>query len=559
MKNNRNNAQNTTQNNQAITKLKKRPLDEFAEFAIIKDRIETNVKELVNTEVSNAFDKKLKTTAKEMSGVIVESVQKQIMESCHDMIHEHMDKFDVTIPVETLKVIVREVIMSEFPTMKPSETQTANKTKRGTEKRLVVRNNVIPPISISSSMELVSEEYPEEYNESALKYSIDPIVKNIVKLEASKENKQVIYKTYIMNMKSKGKTDKKTQAWLDWALSMPYDKLVAYPITKTATNGKIHEFLYQMRKKLDETVHGMNEAKEELMLEVMKRMMNPESTGKIILLEGAPGIGKTYLSRSISESLGIPFESIALGSCRDSAILNGHDFTYVGSQPGLIARSLKKMGCANGNLYLDELDKIGKTEKSQEVSSTLLSIMDETQNTDFKDNYLTDIQLNLSRIMFTASANNVHDINPILLNRCKVIKLPTPTIEDKIVIVREHFFPMYLKMYDISEKELLYNDVIIRSLIMKTVQEPGVRELKRVTEHIVSRFNMLRKTYLNNIILTKKRKIVEVVPPKNRLTFSYSLPDFKIPLELTESVLDKFMQTGVAKEEIDPSVKRMYM
>lgn len=617
---------------------------QLLEYETIKEKIESDVlthlhnqiqdqiNDQINNQINVAFDKKLKTTAQQLSAIIVDSVHKTLLESCHDLIHEHMDKFDVTIPVDRFKTIIREVLAED-------EKRTKKTPNPGDMKKLVIKNLPKPSqrtgIAFNQMMDMLGcdecgecdgnypEKYPEKDAEKFFAATNDPIIKKLLALQTTYENKQAIYRMYVGNMKSPGKCDKKAQKWLEWALDMPYDKLVEYPITKADSNSKIHKFLYQMRAKLDATVHGMNEAKEEIMLEVMKRMMNPESAGKIIVLEGAPGIGKTYLSRSISDGIGIPFESIALGSCRDSAILTGHDFTYVGSQPGLIARSLKKMACSNGNLYLDEMDKIGQTDKSREVTSTLLSILDETQNSSFSDSYLTDIKIDLSRMFVTGSVNDANGIDPILRNRCKIIKLPAPTLDDKVIIARQHFFPDYMKALEIPQEELQYDDAIIKYLISKTKSEPGVRELKRAVEHIVSRFNMLRKTYLNHVIKTKislnpssnsslnpssnpsslknrtrnqtrnqtkKRKIInnddgtiengtenegtiengtendgtikkaEVVPTGEKLMFSFSFPEFKIPLQLTENVIDIFMRKSeMGKEEIDPSVKRMYM
>lgn len=622
------------------------------EYEAIKEKIESDVLTHLESQISDqisdqinvAFDKKLKSTAQQLSATIVDSVHKTLLDSCHDLIHEHMDKFDVTIPVDRFKTIIREVLLeNEQQTDKKSNPKSNQKnnqtpTKPNDAKKLVIKNLTRQPqrtgIALNQMMEMLGcdecgecdgiypEKYPEKDADKFFAATNDPIIKKLLALQTTLENKQAIYRMYVGNMKSPGKCDKKVQKWLEWALDMPYDKLVEYPITKADSNSKIHKFLYQMRAKLDATVHGMNEAKEEIMLEVMKRMMNPESTGKIIVLEGAPGIGKTYLSRSISDGIGIPFESIALGSCRDSAILTGHDFTYVGSQPGLIARSLKKMACSNGNLYLDEMDKIGQTDKSREVTSTLLSILDETQNSSFSDSYLTDIKINLSRVLVTGSVNDANGIDPILRNRCKIIKLPAPTLDDKVIIARQYFFPDYMRALEIPQEELQYNDAIIKYLISKTKSEPGVRELKRAVEHIVSRFNMLRKTYLNHVIKTKvtlnpslnpsinqnkKRKVVksskneshqneshqnelsnneqpqneppqnessqndlkyeiskygkaEVVPVGEKLMFSFSFPEFKIPLQLTEAVIDIFMKKSeMGIEEIDPSVKRMYM
>lgn len=242
-----------------------------------------------------------------------------------------------------------------------------------------------------------------------------------------------------------------------------------------------------MKTSLDTAVHGMDDAKEEIILEVMKRLTNVDNQGKILVLEGPPGIGKTYLSRNVSECMKIPYHSIALGGCKDASILNGMDYCYVGSHPGSIARALKSLGCSNGLLYLDEIDKIGSTSRSEEVSASFLSILDETQNQEFVDNYLFDLKLNLSKLFIIGSVNDASKIDPILRNRMKIIKLPSPTEQDKLEIVRDHFVPNYLKSYDIDDNEIIFSDAIIKYIISKTTKEPGVRELKRNTEHIISR------------------------------------------------------------------------
>ena len=431
--------------------------------------------------------------------------------------------------------------------------------------KLVIKNNVVPSnpgvnqcCDHNEQVIRGNAQYPKKYDEKLLKDHPDPTIKQIMELSTKLSNKEAIYKEYLNGLGSNGKSkrDAKQQEWLDWALSLPYDKVVKYPVTREDTNLKRHEFLYDMRQKLDSTVHGMAEPKEEIMLEVMKRMMSTENVGKILVLQGAPGVGKTFLCRSVSECVNIPFESIALGSCKDSSLLNGHDYTYVGSHPGMIARALRKMGCSNGILYLDELDKIGMTEKSKEVSSTLLSILDETQNSDFKDNYLTDLSLDLSKLFVIASVNDESLIDPILRNRCKIIKLPDPTVQDKVEIVKNHFIPMYMKQYSIGEDEFEMDDESIKYLMSKVQKEPGVRELKRAVEHILSRFNMLRMTHVEEKS-TKKRKVD--TSSSKKLVFSYSIPNFKLPMKLSSSIIDTFMSTGIAKEEIDHSVKRMYL
>jgi len=534
---------------------------------MVETEIEQQVEGILDTvdeHIEVAFNEKLKTTAKQFAKDTMEYIQTSILESCHDMIHSHLDTLDISMSTEQFKQLISEVIQQDFGGLlnkkkpKPSKPGT---TKIKLAKAAFSSAHPATPTPPTIVNQQPSTGYPKTFNEDTLKNHTDPMIQKIVNLETSAHNKSVIYREYVNGLTPSGrdKRDVKAKEWLDVAMAMPYSKCMSYPITTSDSNSKVHSFLLDMQHKLDATVHGMKEAKEEIMLEVMKRITNQNCQGKILVLEGPPGIGKTYLSRCISECINVPFESISLGGCRDSSILDGMDYCYVGSHPGAIARALKSLGYANGLLYLDEIDKIGDTPRSQEVSASFLSILDETQNSTFEDNYLFDLKLDLSKLFIIGSVNDSSLINPILRNRMKIVKLPVPTEQDKVDIAKNHFIPTYMKQYSIDENNLVFDDQVIKYILKKTPKEPGVRELKRAIDHIISRFNLLSRTHIQHKHSSKRSAVSDTEPDQHKqLEFSFSIPNFEMPLKLTTSVIDVFMNTMKAEED-NESHKRMYM
>lgn len=535
---------------------------------LVEDEIEAHLEtvlETVDNHVHTAFNDKLKDTAKQFSKMTMPYIKSTLMSACHDMIHEHLDEFDLSLSTEQFKQLITEVIKKDFGGVLNGKPLKGS--KKGSTKIKIHREGFRPgpatenpsnPVPANPSNPFPRKaSYPKKYDEEALKDHTNDTVQQIVKLETTFENKEIIYKQFLSGLSPTGKEkgDAKQQDWLDISLAMPYSHQITYPIKSTDPNTRVYSFLLEMQNKLNQTVHGMKEAKEEIILEVMKRISNPNSQGKILVLEGPPGIGKTYLSRSVGECMKIPFESISLGGCTDASVLNGHNYCYVGSHPGVVARALKNMKCCNGIMYLDEIDKIGGTERSREVSASFLSILDESQNSNFVDNYLLDLKLDLSKIFFIGSVNNAKLIDPILRNRMKIIKLPVPTLEDKIAIATNHFIPMYLEQFDIPDGDILFTEDIIKYILEQTKKEPGVRELKRAIEHIVSRFNLLRKTHIRK---RKKRKTTDSDDTNDTLNFSFSIANFETPLKLTQPIVSKFMKS-LGDEPSNPSRKRMYI
>jgi ATP-dependent Lon protease len=247
---------------------------------------------------------------------------------------------------------------------------------------------------------------------------------------------------------------------------------------------------------LDKAVYGHRKAK--LQIErIVGQWINGESTGYCFGFEGLPGIGKTSLAqKGLANCLKDknnntrPFSLIALGGSSNGSMLEGHNYTYVGSTWGKIVDILMEHKCMNPIIFIDELDKVSKTEHGKEIIGILTHLIDSTQNTHFQDKYFSNIDLDLSKVLFIFSYNDVELLDKILLDRIHRIKFDILTLDDKIVIAHDYLLPeLYLKFH--------FNDVIIfeereiKYIIEHYTNESGVRKLKELLFEIISSINLL--------------------------------------------------------------------
>jgi len=192
---------------------------------------------------------------------------------------------------------------------------------------------------------------------------------------------------------------------LKWALSLPYRKIINPTLSPTDHMG-INLYCTQIKEKLDEKIYGMNQVKEEMLETVVNRITNPHHKNGHIALKGEPGVGKTVICQTLAEALDLPFERIALGGLKDSSLLKGNDNVWVGAEPSIILKALKRMNCANGIIFFDEIDKLGETAGGFEVQSALLHITDPSQNMEFKDDFLSEFPHDISKILFLFAMND---------------------------------------------------------------------------------------------------------------------------------------------------------
>ena len=303
----------------------------------------------------------------------------------------------------------------------------------------------------------------------------------------------------------------------------------------------INLILTQVKEKLDAEIYGMDQIKEELLLVLNHRLTNPNSSDHSIALIGSPGVGKTKIVRTLASILSLPFEQISMGGVNDSSFLDGHSYTYEGARPGKIVESFKKLGCKNGILFFDEVDKIGSSSRSQEVSNQLLHITDFTQNTHFCDKYLPELPIDLSKIWFIFSLNDENAMDPILKNRMNLIKVPGYSVKDKLQIIDKFLIPQITqslnpeRKYDASQ--IILTDEVKIYLINKCSQEDGIRDLKRAIEALYRKLDILCKTVLPDGTFGK-------------LTLSFAIKNFILPYKLNFQDINLLLKNYIKESKV---------
>lgn len=259
------------------------------------------------------------------------------------------------------------------------------------------------------------------------------------------------------------------RSWLDSMYDVPWDE-------RTEEN---HD-LNAARATLDADHAGLDEVKERLVEHLAVAQLRPKDatpTATVLLLVGPPGVGKTSLGRSVADALGRPYVRVALGGVRDEAEVRGHRRTYVGSRPGRIIKALQDAGAMNPVFVLDEVDKVGSDWRG-DPSSALLEVLDPAQNNSFRDHYL-EVDVDLSGVMFLATANTLETIPAPLLDRMEVIALDGYTTAEKVSILERHLWPKVLKSAGLADEGIELSPDAALTVVEQYTREPGVRRLEQ--------------------------------------------------------------------------------
>ena len=253
--------------------------------------------------------------------------------------------------------------------------------------------------------------------------------------------------------------------YLDWLLALPW-----------GTRKDIETDLLKAEKQLDDDHYGLEKVKERILEYLAVQKRTGKMKGPILCLVGPPGVGKTSLGRSIAEATGRDFVRVSLGGVRDESEIRGHRRTYIGSMPGRIIQSLKKVKSGNPLFLLDEIDKMGMDHRG-DPASALLEVLDPEQNSTFNDHYL-EVDYDLSDVMFVTTANSLNMPQP-LLDRMEIIRIAGYTEDEKLEITKRHLIPQVREDHGLGEDEFVVTDQAIRDLIRYYSREAGVRSLKR--------------------------------------------------------------------------------
>lgn len=317
---------------------------------------------------------------------------------------------------------------------------------------------------LREQMKLIREELGEDNTES----DADAYMNALSKLKADKEVKERIKKEIdrFKNISSSSSESAVTRGYIETLLELPWNKA-----------SKDNKDIKNAERILDEDHYGLEKVKERMLEFLAVRNLTSKGESPIICLVGPPGTGKTSIARSVARALDKKYVRICLGGVRDEAEIRGHRKTYVGAMPGRIVNGLRSAGVKDPLMLLDEIDKMSSDYKG-DTASALLEVLDSEQNNKFRDHYV-EIPIDLSEVLFIATANSVQDIPRPLLDRMELIEVTSYTENEKFHIAREHLLTKQIERNGLKTEQLTISDGALQRIIRGYTREAGVRGLER--------------------------------------------------------------------------------
>ncbi|MGN0330179.1 MAG: endopeptidase La [Kineothrix sp.] len=377
---------------------------------------------------------------------------------------------------------------------------------------------------LREQLQLIREELGEEDSFSdAAQYEAD-----LKKLKAGKEIKEKIRKeiSRFRNLPQSSSESAVERGYIETLLELPWDK-----------RSRDNTDIARAEAVLEEDHYGLKQVKERVLETLAVRCMSKQGEAPVICLVGPPGTGKTSIARSVAKAMKKEYVRICLGGVRDEAEIRGHRKTYVGAMPGRIIKALKQAGVKNPLMLLDEIDKVSSDYKG-DTSSALLEVLDGEQNERFRDHYV-EIPVDLSEVLFIATANSTETIPRPLLDRMELIEVTSYTANEKFHIAKEHLVEKQMKKNGLDRGQLSISDGALKKMIEAYTREAGVRELERKLGRIC------------------RKAVKEILQSRE----SAERHETELPVKITDSNLEKYLgrekySTNKANEKDEVGIVR---
>lgn len=335
-----------------------------------------------------------------------------------------------------------------------------------------------------------------------------PSLQDVDELKAKARNKKWNREVKEVFDKEMRKLQRMNAAAVEYSIQKNYlDVLVELPWNEyTAEDFELSD----AQRILDEDHYGLEKVKERIIEYLAVLKLKGDMKSPILCLVGPPGVGKTSLGKSIARAVGRKYVRMSLGGLRDEAEIRGHRKTYIGAMPGRIVQSLRKVKASNPVFVLDEVDKISGATLNGDPSAALLEVLDPEQNNTFHDNFL-EVEYDLSRIMFVATANSLNSIHPALRDRMEIIDISGYLLEEKQEIAKRHLIPKQLKEHGITKKDLTISKAVVEKIIQDYTRESGVRLLDKQIATVIRnrvKFIAMGDDYNKRMTLTDLQDIL---------------------------------------------------